>query len=79
MDHTPRTSSYVRTTKATYAHIMRELNMQAQALYKLEKKIQNLCIYPTEIEYASTSPIQAKTEQYKTCAHILRELNMQAQ
>ena len=37
-------------------------------------RTQNLCTYPTRIEYAGTDPTQVKIR-----AHILRELNMQAQ
>ena len=49
----------------TCPHILQELNMQAQILYK-SKFVQ----YPPRIEHAGTS--------YKFRAHILRELNMQA-
>ena len=54
VDHTPRTSLWVRNTK-------------------------NLCTYPPRLEYASTDPIEVRTEEYSICAHILWELNMQAQ
>ena len=50
--------------------------MQAQTTNHINQKgrTQNLCTYPTRIEYAGTDPTQVKIR-----AHILRELNMQAQ
>ena len=57
----------------TCAHILQELNMQAQIPYELEEKLQNLCTYPPRFENAGIEPMQAKI-----CAHIARELNMQA-
>jgi len=72
MDISPLTSSKVRTPR-TCAHILWELNMQAQIPYESEEKVHNLCTYPPGIEYASTNPMQARI-----CAHIPRKLNMQA-
>ena len=59
-----------------HAHILRELNMQAQIPYKSERKNTELVHLPLGIEYVGIDPIQVVhiSSRNWTCRHVIQIL-----